>query len=261
MDVKLAGAPRIDALTEGPPSTFSLLAPYTPRECRDATELLLPDPRSASLGLAMKDAKTSRTEAWAEDAAQGVTSAERGVVGATSGQRAIQAASRVLLQGEAIEDVVNSGGHNSSGLAKGISALGIAGGVAQTTTGVEQLRRGELGEGGKNVTAGGLTTAAGATELLAAAHVAKKAVPVLAGAAGVVDGVGDVVKGVRESDTEKVVVGGLKSAGGAMLAAAPFVGGTVVGAPVGAVLGVAGGVVLGGAELYDAYQHFTAEKK
>lgn len=261
MDVKLAGAPRIDPITQGGPPTLSLLAPYTPLECRDATELLLPDPRAVSLGLAMKEAQVSRTEAWAENASQGVTSAERGVGGATGGVRALHAASRVMLQGEAIEDVLNGGGHNTSPMAKGISVLGIAGGVAQTTTGVEQLRRGELGEGGKNVTAGGLTTAAGATELLAAAHVAKKAVPVLAGAAGVVDGVGDVVKGVRESDTEKVVVGGLKSTGGAMLAAAPFVGGTVVGAPVGAVLGIAGGLVLGGAEIYDAYQHFTADKK
>lgn len=261
MDVKLAGAPRIDPLAQGSPPPLSLLAPYTPLECRDATELLLSDPRAVSLGLAMKDAKTSRTEDLAENTAQGVTSAERGVVGVTNGQRAVQAAGRVLIQGEAIEDVLNAGAHNASPLAGAISGLAVVGGVAQTATGVEQLRRGELGEGGKNVTAGGLSTAAGATEFFAAASVAKKAVPVLAGAAGVVEGVGDVVKGVRESDTEKLAVGGLKSAGGAMLAAAPFVGGTVVGAPVGAVLGVAGGVILGGAELYDAYQHFTADKK
>ena len=147
MDVKLAGAPRIDPITQGGPPTLSLLAPYTPLECRDATELLLPDPRAVSLGLAMKDAQVSRTEAWAENASQGVTSAERGVGGATGGVRALHAASRVMLQGEAIEDVLNGGGHNTSPMAKGISVLGIAGGVAQTTTGVEQLRRGELGEG------------------------------------------------------------------------------------------------------------------
>jgi hypothetical protein len=94
-------------------------------------------------------------------------------------------------------------------------------------------------------------------EFVGPAALAVKAVPVLAGASGIVEGVGDVVQAARAHEVEAGVVGGIKVAGGGLLAAAPFLAGSGIGAPAAAVVGVVGGVMLGGAELYDAYQHFA----
>jgi len=170
-------------------------------------------------------------------------------------------ASRVLLAGETIEDVLTGGTHNATTSGKLIAGLGTAGGAVQSLVGVNQLAHGEIVEGVKNTGAGALATAAGAVELKASLAVARKAVPLLAGASGVVEGVGDIVQAVKTDDVEKGVVGGAKAIGGAMLGASPFLAATGIGAPAAVVIGAAGGVILAGAEIYDALGHFWGGKK
>ena len=184
-----------------------------------------------------------------EDVQQGMLASERAVSVGVS-------ASRVLLAGETIEDVLTGGTHNTTTGGKVIAGIGTAGGSVQAMIGVSQLARGDLVEGVKNTGAGGLAAAAGAVELAAPLSVAKKAVPLLAGASGVVEGVVDIVQAVKTEDVEKGVVGGFKAVGGAMLGASPFLAATGIGAPAAVVIGAAGGVMLASAEVYEVVRHF-----
>lgn len=265
MDLKVERGPRIQPTQEQVTGWEAISAPYSASE-RVAAGVFVTDLGGEPAKLqrlleAQRLAAPNQTplEQHAEDAAQTVVATERSIHAATHTRGALTAASRVLLQGEAVEDIVGGGAHNSSTAAKVVAGLGLAGGVVQGAQGVQQLANGNLGEGAVNVTAGGLTTAAGAVELAAPVAVARRFVPALAGAAGVIEGVGDVLQGVQDHTTEKVVVGSVKAAGGAMLAAAPWIGGSVVGAPAAAVVGVTGGALLAGAEIYEAVRHFSSK--
>lgn len=179
---------------------------------------------------------------------------------ASTGQlvrQGLQALSRAGLNAEVIDDVQPPPHPNGLG-SKLLGGLGAAGGIAQTSLGVQQLTEGQLVEGGKNASSGALATTAGVLEVAAPAALAAKAVPVLAGAAGIVEGSVEVAQAVGGGDAQQGVLGAVKVTGGVLLTAAPFLTGTIVGAPAGAVAGAAGGVLLGGAELVEAIQYFGA---
>lgn len=249
------------ALKADPTSEWSLLkSTYLPGELLDAKLAAARTTAGAGLvrGLdaAMVPAAGRGPVAAARNDGDAV---ESGLHALNTAERALVVGSnisRLALHGETVEDVLTGGTHNATVSGRLIAGVGSVGGVAQAARGVSQLADGNTLEGAKNTGAGGLATAAGVLEFVGPAAVAVKAVPVLAGASGVVEGVGDIAQAVRDEKVEPGVVGGIKVAGGTMLAAAPFLAGTGIGAPAAAVVGVVGGAMLGGAELYDACQHF-----
>ena len=127
----------------------------------------------------------------------------------------------------------------------GVAGVGL--GVFQTAQGVEELRQGNVVDGVAD-TAGGALNVAGGAALVAGSTVA--APVALAGAAGL-DAGRTIIRGVQNGDAEQIATGGVKALGAGMMGAAPFVAGSVIGAPVGLVLGVGGAVVYGAATVYE----------
>ncbi|MFN8612087.1 MAG: hypothetical protein U0931_31370 [Vulcanimicrobiota bacterium] len=119
-------------------------------------------------------------------------------------------------------------------------------GVIQAAHGLEDLEKGNLVDGLTD-SAGGTLNAWGGTALVAGSSVAA---PVAMAVAAGLDGGRDIVRGLQTDDGERVAVGGAKTLGAGMLGAAPFLAGSIIGAPLGAVLGVAGGVLYAGASLF-----------
>jgi len=117
----------------------------------------------------------------------------------------------------------------------------------QLKSGLESLNKGDKVNGVAD-TAGSVLNAAGGIGLIAGSTVA--APVALAGAAGL-DAGRTIINGVRSGNTEQVVTGGIKGLGAGMMGAAPFVAGSIVGAPVGLVLGLGGAALYGGASLYE----------
>lgn len=142
-------------------------------------------------------------------------------------------------------------GHAPSKLGKGLGAIGVAGGGIQVAVGIGQIRNGQTGEGIKNVVVGGGFAGSGIAELTLASKVATKVAAPLAGGASVIEGGYDVYQGIKKGDGKKVALGGAKGVGGALLAASPFVTGSVVGAPVGVVMAIAGTTLIAGAAVVE----------
>ncbi len=128
----------------------------------------------------------------------------------------------------------------------GVLSLGFGG--VQAYQGVQSLREGKALDGVTD-TAGGALNVVGGVGLLAGSTVV--APLALAGAAGL-DAGRTIIQGVQTGDREKVAVGGVKALGATMMGAAPFVTGSVIGAPVGVVLGIAGGALYAGAAVYES---------
>ena len=120
-------------------------------------------------------------------------------------------------------------------------------GVVQAAHGVEELRNGNTLDGVTDTT-GGVLNAAGGVALVAGSTVA--APLALAGAAGL-DAGRTIIHGVQNGSVEQTAVGGVKALGATMMGAAPFVTGSIIGAPVGAVLGLGGAAVYGAASIYE----------
>lgn len=167
---------------------------------------------------------------------------------AAEGARAAQAASAKTPKPASH---AGAHGHGPSKLGKGLGVIGIAGGGIQIAVGVGQLRNGETGEGVKNLVVGGGFAGSGVAELTLASKVATKVAAPLAGGASVIEGGYDVYKGIKHGDGKKVALGGAKGIGGALLAASPFVTGSVVGAPVGVVMAIAGTTLIAGAAIVE----------
>jgi hypothetical protein len=117
----------------------------------------------------------------------------------------------------------------------------LAGGL-ETAHGINELREGKTVDGSLDVTAGlaGVTSGAAttATAFTSATTVAGVGLGALAAGAGgvvaVADGVKDIYHGIKDGDTEKGVVGGIKTAAGAAMIAGACTGNPIL---------VAGGAV------------------
>ena len=165
--------------------------------------------------------------------------------------QAAQKASKAIRDVAKVAGAAEAAHHAPSKLGKGLGVVGVAGGGFQVVAGVSQIRHGETAEGVKNVVVGGGFVASGAAELTLAAKVASKVAAPLAGAASAIEGGYDVVQGIRKGEGKKIALGGAKGAGGALLAASPFVTGSVVGAPVGAVMAIGGTTLIAGAAVVE----------
>jgi hypothetical protein len=119
-------------------------------------------------------------------------------------------------------------------------------GVVQAAHGLQDLEKGNLVDGVTDSAAGTLN-ALGGTALVAGSGLAA---PVAMAVAAGLDGGRDIVHGIQTHNNEKVAVGSVKTLGAGMLGAAPFVTSSVIGAPVGLALGVAGGALYAGASIY-----------
>jgi hypothetical protein len=132
----------------------------------------------------------------------------------------------------------------------GGGVLGVGLGGVQAAQGVQELRQGNVVDGVAD-TAGGALNVAGGAALVAGSTVA--APVALAGAAGL-DAGRTIIRGVQNGDGEQIATGGAKALGAGMMGAAPFVTGSIIGAPVGLALGVGGAVVYGAASVYENRQ-------
>ena len=130
-------------------------------------------------------------------------------------------------------------------------ALGVGAGVVfgglQVKHGFEELNRGKVADGTTDIAVGGLNVAAGTTLLKGASKLAGP----LGGAASVLDGGRDLYHAAESGDAKKGWIGAAKLAGGSLMTGAAFASGTLVGAPAGLVLGLAGGVLSGGATVVE----------
>ncbi len=171
---------------------------------------------------------------------------------AQAAQKAAKAIRDVAKVAGAAEAAHEGAVHHAPGkLGKVLGGVGIAGGGLQVVSGISQIRNGETAEGVKNVVVGSGFAASGISELSLAAKVATKVAAPLAGAASTIEGGYDVVQGIRKGDGKKVALGSAKGIGGALLAASPFVTGSVVGAPLGIVMGIAGTTLIAGAAVVE----------
>jgi hypothetical protein len=133
-----------------------------------------------------------------------------------------------------------------------LGAISALGSMKQVTDGVVELAVGDTKAGIKDTAVGGLGLGSTAAEFGLLTGGATLAAP-LAGAAAIVDGGFQIAEGIEKDDGVKTSIGGLKAAGGAILGASPFVGGTVLGAPVAAVMALGGLGLLGAGFVWDQF--------
>jgi hypothetical protein len=147
--------------------------------------------------------------------------------------------------------------HKVGVMGRVLGLIGVAGGGIQMISGVSQIRNGEKADGVKNLVVGAGFAGSGVAELTLATKLASRVAAPLAGGASAIDGAYDVVMGVRKHDGRKIALGTAKAAGGAMLAASPFLGGTLAGAPLGIVLAITGTTLVAGAALIESWPTLT----
>lgn len=168
------------------------------------------------------------------------------------GSQALQAADdlvRGAISGEVARDLAtHHGGHHDGLGSRVIGGLGVAGGAVQVGVGVHELAAGDVVHGAKDVAAGSAYAGAGALELAGAATSVAGG---LAGAGALIDGAVNLWDGYQSVDLGKTVSGGSMAVGGGVLLG---VATGVVTAPAAAI---AGGTLVGGAVVYNAYRHFT----
>ncbi len=127
---------------------------------------------------------------------------------------------------------------------------GVVGGGLQIGSGISELEHGKTLDGSLDTASGALTTVGGAA---LATGVGAVAAPFLFGAGSAVGGVKNIIDGIHSGNAEKIGVGAAEAAGGGMMIAGGALTATGVGAVVGVPLMVAGGIVAGGAALYDSF--------
>jgi len=200
---------------------------------------------------AAKEAEAIKLAAKEAEAIQLAAKEAEAIKLAAQEAQAAQKAAKAIRDVAKVAGAAEAAHHAPSKLGKGLGVVGVAGGGLQVVAGVSQIRHGETAEGVKNVVVGSGFVASGAAELTLAAKVASKVAAPLAGAASAIEGGYDVVQGIRKGDGKKIALGGAKGVGGALLAASPFVAGSVVGAPLGAVMAIAGTTLIAGAAVVE----------
>lgn len=156
--------------------------------------------------------------------------------------------------------------HSAGPLMKGFGALGGIGGTIQAVDGAVDIAHGEVGKGTTNLVAGTAYTGAALAELgigtslvtattgltgEAAAAVLGPAALGLVGGGAVMEGGRQVFEGVVTDNNKETTVGGVKMAGGALIAGSLVADGSVLGIPVGIGMAVVGAGMVGGAALYE----------
>jgi hypothetical protein len=123
--------------------------------------------------------------------------------------------------------------------AKGAGVLGAVGGAFQMKNGVDQINEGKVVEGTADVAGGAGNVVAGTA--MVAGRVALGTT--VGGAVAVVDGAKDMYVGIRDGNTEKTIVGAVKSGAGAAMIA-----GVATANPI---LIAGGAVAYAGAAIYE----------
>lgn len=156
---------------------------------------------------------------------------------------------RGAISGDVAHDLAtHHHGHHDGVASRVVGGLGVAGGAVQIGVGVHEIREGDVVHGAKNIAAGSAYAGAGTLELAGAAT------PVAGGLAGVgalIDGAVNLWDGYQSVDLGKTISGGSMAVGGGVLL------GVAVGGLTAPAAAVAGGVLVGGSVVYNAYRHFT----
>jgi hypothetical protein len=168
------------------------------------------------------------------------------------GSQALQAADdlvRGAISGEVARDLATHHvGHHDGLGSRVIGGLGVAGGAVQVGVGVHELAAGDVVHGVKDVATGSAYAGAGTLELAGAATSVAGG---LAGAGALIDGAVNLWDGYQSVDLGKTVSGGSMAVGGGVLL------GVAIGVVTAPAAAIAGGTLVGGAVVYNAYRHFT----
>ncbi|MGE0493493.1 MAG: hypothetical protein AB7S38_30065 [Vulcanimicrobiota bacterium] len=139
---------------------------------------------------------------------------EAATLARTTGEVADAAPGASRVAGETAE-VASGAGRLATVARYGGGALAVGGGGIQMAVGVSELADGKIVDGSADLTAGAANTTSGVALLAGAGTLAAGA----GGVGAVIDGGRDVINGIREGDGEKITVGGVKTAAGAMMIA------------------------------------------
>lgn len=189
--------------------------------------------------------------------------------GATELNAAVREGKTVANAAIAIEEGVEAAtkhAHGAGPMMKGLGVLGGAGGAVQAVDGAIDIAHGEVGKGTTNLVAGTAYTGAALAELGVGAPLVTAATgltgeaataalgPValgLVGGGAVVEGGRQIYEGVTTDNTQATTVGGVKVAGGALIAGSLAADGSVIGIPLGIGMAVVGAAMVGGAAIYE----------
>lgn len=174
---------------------------------------------AGAAGEAGEAATLARATGEVADATPGATAAageagEAATLARTTGEVADAAPGAARAAGETAE-VASGAGRLATVARYGGGALAVGGGGIQMAVGVSELADGKIVDGSADLTAGAANTTSGVALLAGAGTLAAGA----GGVGAVIDGGRDVINGIREGDGEKITVGGVKTAAGAMMIA------------------------------------------